>query len=106
MEINTCEQYVLNRMNEVEEKNVQLEASLKLMADQAEHYKTVYEKLCNTLKSMVEPSYACTVLKFTYTYADYDVERYNYLCKELGIDPKTLKPTQTTNEEETENVEQ
>lgn len=86
MEIKTCEQYVIDKLNDAEMKNSHLEATLKILETQAEYYKTEYEKLCDTLKSLVSEMGDDSVIGFELTMKKWNEDRFNYLSKVLGLD--------------------
>lgn len=86
MEIKTCEQYVIDKLNDAEMKNSNLEATLKTLETQVEYYKTEYEKLRDTLKSLVSTLEDDSVIGFELTLKKWDEDRFNYLSKVLGLD--------------------
>lgn len=86
MEIKTCEQYVIDKLNDAEMKNSHLEETLKIVETRAEYYKTEYEKLCDTLKSLVSEMGDDSVIGFELTMKKWNEDRFNYLSKVLGLD--------------------
>ena len=104
-EIKTCEQYVLGRLQEIENKNAELETELRQTTTDLNHLEEDWNNLISRLKRITELRKASVcndlIIDFTNIWSSDHNDDYAYFKELLDLEePEILEETETTSDGE------
>ena len=104
-DIKTCEQYVLGRLQEIENKNAELETELRQTTTDLNHLEEDWNNLISRLKKLAELRKASVcnalIIDFTNIWNSDDKDDYAYFKDLLDLEePEILEEPETTSDDE------